>query len=334
MKKKVLIGAIILAIILIGTLMLFIFLPNSKDEPKGSSTPQQTQPTEKHEHIWGEWITEKESTCTEKGVKSRSCQCGAKDEILYAELDHTFSEWTVTKEAQCEVTGEEERECSLCGFIDTKAIAPLTHAEGDWIIRNDKKQYLCVHCKTLLRSEELTYSVGLNIENETVTSRGSCLDTDIVIPPTFNNFSIKTIDRYAFEYENITSIILPDTIEVIEEKAFYQCAKLEILHLGNGVTTIEKRAFSRCFALKSVSLPNSLTTLEDNAFEYCSNLETVYMENSLVKFEMRIFQYCTKLTDIYFNGTIEEWNAIEKDREWDLGIDNYTIHCTNGNIEK
>ncbi len=334
MKKKILMGVLIVAVILIGAIVLIICLPNSNNNSNQGTTTQPTQPTEKHDHIWSEWVTEKDSTCAEKGIKSRTCECGAKDQILFAELEHIFGEWSISKEAKCGIEGLEERTCSSCNLKEKKSIAPLTHTEGDWIIRDGQKQYPCIYCGIILNSEELEPSVGLEIENETIISKGSCSDTNIVVPATFNNYSIKVIDRYAFEYENITSIVFPDTIEVIEEKAFYQCSKLEVLHLGNGVTTIEKRAFSRCFALKSVSLPNSLTTLEDNAFEYCSNLETVYMENSIEKFEMRIFQYCTKLTDIYFNGTTEEWNAIEKDREWDLGISSYTVHCTNGNIEK
>ena len=58
------------------------------------------------------------------------------------------------------------------------------------------------------------------------------------------------------------------------------------------------------------------------------------MGNSITKLEMRVFQDCTELTDIYFNGTIEEWNAIPKDSEWDLGTNEYTVHCIDGNINK
>jgi hypothetical protein len=38
------------------------------------------------------------------------------------------------------------------------------------------------------------------------------------------------------------------------------------------------------------------------------------------------------LKDIYYNGTIEEWNSIIKDEEWDFQSGNYTIHCTDGTI--
>ena len=89
MKKKILMGVLIVAVILIGAIVLIICLPNSNNNSNQGTTTQPTQPTEKHDHIWSEWVTEKDSTCAEKGIKSRTCECGAKDQILFAELEHS-----------------------------------------------------------------------------------------------------------------------------------------------------------------------------------------------------------------------------------------------------
>ena len=35
-----------------------------------------------------------------------------------------------------------------------------------------------------------------------------------------------------------------------------------------------------------------------------------------------------------FDGTIAEWNAIEKEEGWDSNNDNYIIYCTDGEINK
>ena len=43
---------------------------------------------------------------------------------------------------------------------------------------------------------------------------------------------------------------------------------------------------------------------------------------------------CYSLTNIYFNGTMEQWNMIEKGISWDANTGKYTIHCTNGDITK
>ena len=335
MKKKIIIETLI--IILLVTIILIVAACSSdsnNEESSETTTTQNNNLHNDHEHLWSEWITETEATCTNKGLKSRSCPCGAKDEISFAELQHTFGEWSITKEAKCSEEGTKERSCSNCDFKEEESLSALPHTEGTSKIVNDEKHFLCIFCNTLLRVEKLQTSEGLKIENGIVLSLGNCSSKDIVIPSTHNNITVSTIGEQAFEYENITSIVLSQNTTVIKEKAFYQCSNLNSVYFGNNITTIEKRSFSRCISLKTLYLPGSLTTLGEAAFEYCSALETIYMENSINKFELKVFQYCKNLSDIYFNGTMEEWNAIEKDREWDLGIETYTVHCTDGNIEK
>jgi len=46
------------------------------------------------------------------------------------------------------------------------------------------------------------------------------------------------------------------------------------------------------------------------------------------------FSYCSRLTSISFNGTMAQWNAIEKNDYWNVDTGNYTIHCTDGDIAK
>lgn len=330
MKKKLIVGLSMGIIILsVFTLVVILSLPKSKN-----NLPLDKPSQEAHTHTWSEWISSKEATCDTKGLKTRSCDCGEKEDILIAALGHNLGEWIVINEALCEIDGIKERYCSECSFNETQSIDAITHTEGEWIVKNNEKHFLCIHCGISLRIEQLYTSEGLNIKSGIVISLNNCPDTEIVIPSQFDNVSVITIAEQAFEYENIKSIILPDTIITIEENAFYQCSGLETVHLGNSISTIEKRAFSRCSSINSIYLPNSLITLGVASFEYCTNLQTVYMGNSIDKLEMKAFQYCKNLTDIYFNGTIDEWNAIEKDKEWDLGISDYTVHCTDGNVEK
>ena len=46
------------------------------------------------------------------------------------------------------------------------------------------------------------------------------------------------------------------------------------------------------------------------------------------------FSCCISLTSITFNGTKAQWNAISKGYDWDCYIGSYTVHCTDGDIEK
>lgn len=42
---------------------------------------------------------------------------------------------------------------------------------------------------------------------------------------------------------------------------------------------------------------------------------------------------CDGLVSIYYNGTIAQWKAIIKGKSWNDYTWNYTVHCTDGDIE-
>ena len=84
--------------------------------------------------------------------------------------------------------------------------------------------------------------------------------------------------------------------------------------------------------MQEISIPNGVTHLRESTFEYCASLNNIHLPNTLVIIEALVFYYCGNLTNIYFDGTVEEWNAIEKHENWNVGIDDYTVYCSNGNI--
>ena len=65
--------------------------------------------------------------------------------------------------------------------------------------------------------------------------------------------NISYIGEYTFDScENLTSIIIPDTVERIDGNAFGYCESLETIVIGSGVTEIGYRAFYGCDKLTSV----------------------------------------------------------------------------------
>ena len=288
----------------------------------------ETNSLENHTHAWGEYSVKSEPTCTDTGVRVRVCSCGAEDELLIAAIGHDFGEWEIQAPAACNIEGISERVCISCQKSESKAIPPLTHTEGNWIISENEKQYPCIYCNEILRSETLQASEYLDIHDGELVGIGTCEDTEIVIPT-----DVHTIDGYSFEYQELTGITILNSVTSIEENAFYQCSKLSNIYFGNSLTSIGKRAFYKCESLTQITLPESLTHLDAYAFAYCTNLETVYLEKGITKLNIRVFAGCTNLKSIYYNGTVEDWNAVEKDEEWDLGSSDYIVYCIDGNIE-
>ena len=64
------------------------------------------------------------------------------------------------------------------------------------------------------------------------------------------------------------------TNDVIGEKMFYECSKLQSIVLPTTLSSILTNAFART-GLKKINIPNSVTRLGGDAFAYCSSLDTV-----------------------------------------------------------
>ena len=65
------------------------------------------------DHVYGEWTTTKEATCTEKGEKHGICTvCGHEETREIEALGHEFSnEFTVDKEATTTEEGSKSQHC-------------------------------------------------------------------------------------------------------------------------------------------------------------------------------------------------------------------------------
>jgi hypothetical protein len=60
--------------------------------------------------------------------------------------------------------------------------------------------------------------------------------------------------------------------------AFYECAILKTVQLGDNLKTIKSGAFGYCTGLSEITIPESVTSIESYAFSYCSNLKSVYVK--------------------------------------------------------
>ena len=86
-------------------------------------------------HSFGEWTVTTPATCTEDGVKTRTCSaCGETETQTIPATGHSFGEWTVTTPATCTVDGVESRTCSACGETETRAIPATGHSFGEWTV--------------------------------------------------------------------------------------------------------------------------------------------------------------------------------------------------------
>jgi hypothetical protein len=122
--------------------------------------------------------------------------------------------------------------------------------------------------------------------------------------------------------------------KVIADAAFYGCKDMTDITIPAGVVIIGADAFDSCESLASVSIPDSVTTICEFAFEGCKSLTSITIPNSISALGNFVFKGCVSLTEICFTGTKEQWQAIEKTTLWNNYLGDYTIRCTDGDIDK
>ena len=91
--------------------------------------------------------------------------------------------------------------------------------------------------------------------------------------------------------------------------------------------------FYNCPSLVNVKLGDEITSIEDGAFELCTSLVSIEIPTSVLSIKDEAFKFCTYLNSISYNGTMAEWNDIEKGVDWEP-TNSYTVYCTDGNITK
>ena len=97
--------------------------------------------------------------------------------------------------------------------------------------------------------------------------------------------------------------------------------------------TIGAHAFSGMSSLEAVVLKEGLESIDNGAFELCPRLETIKLPHSLKCLGYAVFQGDTSLVSFDYNGTIADFNAIDKDTDWLSNSSIKIIHCLDGNIE-
>ncbi len=141
-----------------------------------------------------------------------------------------------------------------------------------------------------LLSPDITAATEVNVkEAGTLSSLIDTSDSELKVTGVINGTDIKFI-RDLVEAGTVTSLDWSEVQiisggnayfenfktanNVIGEKMFYECSKLQTILLPATVTEIQSNAFTRS-GLKSIDIPNSVKSLGFDTFAYCSSLETV-----------------------------------------------------------
>lgn len=147
---------------------------------------------------------------------------------------------------------------------------------------------------------------------------------------------VEEIEHAVFYRCKELKINLPDSIHIIREGAFAECASLDEVKIPQGISYLSTDMFSKCSGLKYVEIPSNISNIGIGAFWGCNNIQSVFLSEGVEKIdigafadcsrlkeiyipesissiaggEYAVFSGCTNLADIYYSGSKERWDAI------------------------
>ena len=171
------------------------------------------------------------------------------------------------------------------------------------------------YCFTLSNKDETNKTASISGYNCYEGNSSNYLTiTSLSIPEKIDDYTITSIENFAFNNKGLTSIIMPDTITSIKGLAFAN-NKLTKLKLSNSLTLLEQAcsiyAYGECRAydgpfsnneLIYIEIPKSLTVINDSAFKG-NSLTSIIIPSTVTKIDSAAF-WNNKLTNVIIPNSV------------------------------
>ncbi|MCR4661847.1 MAG: leucine-rich repeat domain-containing protein [Clostridia bacterium] len=113
-------------------------------------------------------------------------------------------------------------------------------------------------CEKTANQENSDFTFSLSeLESSLILEKYNGDESSVIIPEYVNDLKVSKISKRAFEGKSLSSITIPDTVEVIEEEAFRNCVDLESITFPTELKTLGRAVLNGCKNIKSVSVPFS-----------------------------------------------------------------------------
>lgn len=133
--------------------------------------------------------------------------------------------------------------------------------------------------------------------------------------------------------DNELHAFVPNDVKVIGCSAFEGKFILNTVLLPEKLERIEEKAFKDCLKLKGIGIPNSVLSIGSYAFESCFELDEFIVSNTIQNVGNDIFKDCKKLRKIKYIGTVEDFNKLPNNKGLYLNSYVEEIECNDGVIK-
>ncbi len=128
--------------------------------------------------------------------------------------------------------------------------------------------------------DDLKFELNEDGKSYSVSAKNTNIKGELVIPNTYNGLPVTTVAEEGFMFcSSLTSIIIPDSIEVIEDYGFYSCSSVDSLELPKNLKKIGRSAFYSWHKLPSVTIPASVEFINGGIFHSSYELTEIKVES-------------------------------------------------------
>ena len=153
-----------------------------------------------------------------------------------------------------------------------------------------------------MADEDGDWSYSVKDDLATITAYNGS-EKEITIPDSLGGYKVIAIGEEAFgDNISIETVVMPDSIETVESKAFYNCSSLTSVTLSDHLSSIGRSAFEKS-KIKSLSIPDSVSFIGAYAFADCTGLRNLTLGNGITEWETdwgtnAAFRGCTLLSSL------------------------------------
>lgn len=124
-----------------------------------------------------------------------------------------------------------------------------------------------------------------------VSVRQSKFLKEIIIPSSYNGIAVTQLGDFS-DCGALETVVIPDSVTSIGDRAFCNCRCLKSITIPNNVTSIGYNAFTNCVSLESIIIPDSVTYIGNSAFYNCASLQSVTIPGNVTDMGTFVFYNC------------------------------------------
>ena len=277
--------------ILFFVLMFAFFLSSCGNKKKTTEKTTTDGDNTTHEHVFSDWQQVVRATCTEEGLKKRTCSCGKVEYEAIPLTDHNYV----------------DDKCSDCGFerMTDGFIYDFFPGSNIYYIKGYNGTSTSARiCTSYDDGTNGNHDVYIDYYIDDITGQAYSALANANIKKLYLSDDFTIVPDYVFSsMENLEEVVLSNYTTAIGRYSFSNCQKLNTITFGDSLQSIGYKSFENC-GFTSLKMPYNLTDIFMDAFSNCSNLTSVTFNSNLKKIGVNAFNN-TKIESIKISLSLE-----------------------------